>query len=264
MNLLDSIELKIKAIFKKLYYTGRYIYAIIYCIIVILFYSKFNYENFAKNIIEFAFSFSEIQFIDREKIEWIRNENKKGQGVILVMNHYAGTDILFLAELIEFYSVVKSDLLGEVINEDESWLLTYLKEEIFEKMQFIPYKRGDKKSGEEVKDLILKNTKEGKNVIVFPEGTTQHCFKKPMEFKKGIIHLAYDNNIPVFSFSINYSKDIGFDKNEKTDFIHIFMQKADIRLYCNGIFYPYQYRCMEDLYNDIYWSVYENTMLEWD
>ncbi len=260
MNFTENI----KIIFKKIYYTGRYIYALIYCLILILFYSKFDYEIFAKNIIELAFSFSEVQYIDRDKIEFIRKENKEGKGVLLLMNHYSGLDIMFLVGLIEFYSVVKSDLLGEIINEDESWLITYLKEEVFEKLQFIPYKRGDKKSGDEVKDIILKNIKSGKNVIVFPEGTTQHCFKKPLEFKKGIFHLAHENNIPIFSFSINYSKDIGFNKKETTDFVHIFMQKADVRLYCNGIFYPEYYSNMDDLYNDVYWSISENTLLEWN
>ncbi len=260
MNFTENI----KIIFKKIYYTGRYIYALIYCLILILFYSKFDYEIFAKNIIELAFSFSEVQYIDRDKIEFIRKENKEGKGVLLLMNHYSGLDIMFLVGLIEFYSVVKSDLLGEIINEDESWLITYIKEEVFERLQFIPYKRGDKKSGDEVKEIILKNIKSGKNVIVFPEGTTQHCFQKPMEFKKGIFHLAYENNIPIFSFSINYSKDIGFLKHEPTDFVHTFMQHPDVRLYCNGIFYPDYYSNMEDLYNDVYWSVYENTLLKWD
>jgi 1-acyl-sn-glycerol-3-phosphate acyltransferase len=260
MNFLEYI----KFIFKKIYYNGRYIYGLIYCLIFILFYSKFDYEKFAKNIIELVFSFSEVQYIDREKIEYIRKENKEGRGVLLFMNHYSGLDILFLVGIIEFYSVVKSDLLGEIINEDGSWVISYIKEEAFERLQFIPYKRGDKKSGDEVKDIILKNVKTGKNVIVFPEGTTQHCFKKPLEFKKGIFHLAFEHKIPIFSFSINYSKDIGFNKEEPTDFVHVMTEHPDVRLYCNGMFYPEYYDNLDELFNDVYWSISENTLLEWN
>ena len=217
-----------------------------------------------KYIRQFAFLHNKIEYIHQEKIEWIKRENKNGRGVLLMMNHICGTDTFFFYGWISFYTIVKSDLVGEMVNENESWLLSYMKDEIFEKCKFIPYLRGDKKSGEEVKKIIVKTIQEGKNIIVFPEGTTQHCFQKPLSFKKGIFDIAYEHQIPIFTFSINYSKDVGFLKGETYDFSHIFKQKPDVKIYCNGIFYPEQYMSMLDLLHHVYDSISENVLLTWE
>ena len=242
----------------------RIFYILTYLLLVILFSSRFDLKKVMITIRNMIFMKSKIEYMYQEKIKWIQRENENGKGVIIMMNHICGKDTLFLYNFIEFYSVVKSDLLGEVVQEDESWILSYMKDEIFEKCKFIPYQRGDKKSGEEVKKMILKNINEGKNMIVFPEGTTQHCFRKPLPFKKGIFDLAYDHKIPIFTFSINYSKDVGFCKEEKYDFSLIFKEQPDVRIYCNGIFYPQYYHSMIDLHDDIYESISSNVLLTWD
>lgn len=247
---------RMKAVYKM-------IYIYVYMLLIILFSQKFILTNFMKRVRQMVLAESDIFFEKVENTQFIKQENKKGQGVIVMMNHYTGIDPLFLYNYIDFYSIVKNELLGEVINEDESWLLTYMKDEFFEKTKCIPYKRGNKKSGEEIKKYILENTQSGKNILIFPEGTTQECFKKPLPFKKGIFELAYENKIPIFSVSVNYSKDIGLSKRKGFDLVDVILKKPDAKIIFNGIFYPKYYSSMESLYFDVYDSISENVLIEW-
>ncbi len=242
---------------------SKMIYIYTYMLLIILFSQKFILTNFMKRLRQMVLSESDIFFEKVENTQFIKNENKKGQGVIIMMNHYTGVDPLFLYNYIDFYSIVKNELVGEVINEDESWLLTYIKDEFFERMKFIPYKRGNKKSGEEIKKYILENTQSGKNILIFPEGTTQECFKKPLPLKKGIFELAYEHKIPIFTVSVNYSKDIGLSKNKGFDLVDVILKRPDAKIFFNGIFYPKYYSSMNSLYFDVYDSISENVLLEW-
>ncbi len=242
----------------------RIIYGILYFLIILLFSKHFELDEVMKYIRQFAFLHNKIEYIHQEKIEWIKRENKNGRGVLLMMNHICGTDTFFFYGWISFYTIVKSDLVGEMMDENESWLLSYMKDEIFEKCKFISYVRGDKKSGEEVKKVIVKTIQEGKNVIIFPEGTMQHCFQKPLPFKKGIFDIAYEYKIPIFTFSINYSKDVGFNRKENHSYVKICKINPDVKIYCNGIFYPQQYMSMLDLHDDIYDSISQHVFLSWD
>ncbi len=242
---------------------SKMIYIYTYMLLIILFSQKFILTNFMKRLRQMVLSESDIFFEKVENTQFIKNENKKGQGVIIMMNHYTGVDPLFLYNYIDFYSIVKNELVGEVINEDESWLLTYIKDEFFERMKFIPYKRGNKKSGEEIKKYILENTQSGKNILIFPEGTTQECFKKPLPLKKGIFDLAYEHKIPIFTVSVNYSKDIGLCKNRGFDLVDVILKRPDAKIFFNGIFYPKYYSSMNSLYFDVYDSISENVLLEW-
>ncbi len=242
---------------------SKMIYIYTYMLLIILFSQKFILTNFMKRVRQMVLSESDIFFEKVENTQFIKNENKKGQGVIIMMNHYTGVDPLFLYNYIDFYSIVKNELVGEVINEDESWLLTYIKDEFFERMKFIPYKRGNKKSGEEIKKYILENTQSGKNILIFPEGTTQECFKKPLPLKKGIFDLAYEHKIPIFTVSVNYSKDIGLSKNKGFDLVDVILKRPDAKIFFNGIFYPKYYSSMNSLYLDVYDSISENVLLDW-
>lgn len=249
------------SLWEEYYYKGKSLFLHIYFIILIYFYYHFDKKKIMTTIGYHIIPRKKIELIHKERFEYIQKMNERGQGVIIMMNHYSGIDILFLFEFLNFYTVVKSDLLTEIVNENESWLFSYLRDEFLDRIDLLPYKRGDKESGVIVKDHIAKVTKEGKNVVLFPEGTTQHCFKKPLSFKKGIFELAYEKNIPIFSMSINYSQDIGFCRGEPFDVVHILKQEAKMKIYCNGIFFPIQYSSMEELHEDVYESIAENVLL---
>ncbi len=227
---------------------------------MILFSRRFSLKEFSKHVRKVVLLYNDIEYVYKERIELIKRENKKGKGVLLMMNHFNALDPYFIYDFVEFYSVAKSDLIGET---DGYWLLEYVKDELYERCQLISYKRGDKKSGQEVKDAILNMINKGKNVIVFPEGTCQHCFLKPLPFKKGIIELAFEHNIPIFSMSINYSKDIGASREEPVDFVDIFEKSPDVRIYMNGMFYPKTFTNWESLNKEVYRSIADNVEMEW-
>ncbi len=169
----------------------RFVYSLLLYIFYMLFTRK-DIKSIIKKIDDLMFYESKMEIFDKEKIELIKKENERGRGVLIMMNHHS-LDSIFLYEFIDFYSVVKSDIMGELVKENEggNWLYDYIKEEIFERTRAISYSRGDRKSGDEIKKVILQNIQKGRNVMIFPEGRCQHCFKKPNEFKKGIFYLAY-------------------------------------------------------------------------
>ncbi len=241
----------------------RFVYSLLLYIFYMLFTRK-DIKSIIKKIDDLMFYESKMEIFDKEKIELIKKENERGRGVLIMMNHHS-LDSIFLYEFIDFYSVVKSDIMGELVKENEggNWLYDYIKEEIFERTRAISYSRGDRKSGDEIKKVILQNIQKGRNVMIFPEGRCQHCFKKPNEFKKGIFYLAYEHQIPIFSITVNYSKDIGSNPGEPADIINLFYQRPDRDVYMNGIFYPQYYLSMEMLMKDVYDSISEKVYLEW-
>jgi len=82
--------------------------------------------------------------------------------------------------------------------------------ELCYKYKMISYDRTNN-NGESVKNKILELTKAGHNVIVFPEGKNSISKYKLQSFKKGLFHLAYDNNIPVvpiFMLHHNFNNEL--------------------------------------------------------
>lgn len=227
---------------------------------MILFARKFNLKDFSRHVRKVALLYHDVEYIHKERIEIVKELNQKGKGVLLVMNHFSALDPMFLYDFIDFHSVAKSDFIGNV---EGMWLFDYIKEEFFERLQCISYKRGDKKSGQEVRETISKMIEMGKNVIVFPEGECQHCFMKPKEFRKGIFELACEKKIPIFSMSVNYSKDIGFFRHEPVDIVDTFEKSPDVKIYMNGLYLPEMYLNWEELKEDVYESISENVILEW-
>lgn len=240
---------------------SRIFYFVIYVMIMILFARRFDLKSFTRYVRKMILLYHDIEYFDKEKIQMVKDLNEKGRGVLLMMNHHSGLDPVFLYDFVDFYSVAKSDFIGSL---DGVWLFDYVKEEFFERCQCISYKRGDKKSGQEVKDTIAKIIEKGKNVIVFPEGECQHCFMKPKDFRNGIFELAFEKNIPIFSMSINYSKDIGSSRHEPVDIVDTFEKSPDVRLYMNGLYMPKNYKDFEELKKEVYDSISENVLLEWN
>jgi len=119
------------------------------------------------------------------------------------------------------YSVVKSDLVGNELDKNAiSYILSFIKKAFMESSNLISYKRGDKQSGEDVKDAIIeKITRNKSNVLVFPDGTThKHGIAK--DFKNGIFHLASDENIEILPITLVYDRDdFGSERGESVNFL---------------------------------------------
>ncbi len=252
--MFETIYNLIKNLIKKIYYYSKCVYIGVFILLTIYFSINFDLKTFCKEANRMIFSQSKFAFHDQEKLKFIENENKNGKGVIFMMNHTCAIfDGTLLRELFDFYTVAKSDILLDVLNTNQT-LMSY-RDFFYERCNWIPYKRGDKDSGTVVKELIKEYINKGKNVLVFPEGECQRCFKKLKPFRKGIFKLAYEEKIPIFTFSTNFSEDVGFDRHEPVDFIKILSSKPDIDIYANGIFYPQFYSSEENLINDVYYSI---------
>jgi len=146
--------------------------------------------------------------------------------MLIMSNHYEGLDGLIFLSIMNkpsnnLYSVVKSDLVGNELDKNAiSYILSFIKKAFMESSNLISYKRGDKQSGEDVKDAIIeKITRNKSNVLVFPDGTThKHGIAK--DFKNGIFHLASDENIEILPITLVYDRDdFGSERGESVNFL---------------------------------------------
>ena len=82
-----------------------------------------------------------------------------------------------------------------------------------EKTGVIYVKRDNQQSRSSVRITMVKTLLEGKNVLVFPEGTTNDK-KKLMDYKKGTFFEAAQNGIPVVPIILEYKskKDLWFGR----------------------------------------------------
>lgn len=246
-----------------IYSTYRIISVVGFILFTVLFKNK-PASEFYEELRKVAFPFGQFLVENKEKMDMIRNENQKGRGCVIMSNHHNGLDPCMIERFIECYVIVKSDLCGELVNEEDDGIQNYLRKQYFSKYLLIPYKRGNKESGNEVKKIIERETKKGKNVLIYPEGTSQRCFHKPLPFRKGIFDLCFEKQIPIFSISLNYSKDIGFHKNDKINFHTLCSLSPHVKMFCNGIFYPQHYMNSIDLMNEVYQSISDHVYLEWN
>ena len=132
---------------------------------------------------------------------------------VIMSNHYNVTDLNIIKEALgeHLYTIGKSDL----ITSENKFLpiLNYLQETFFKTFYIIPYTRGDKNSGSDVKEKILKCIQDGNHVLIFPEGTV-HRDGIPKSFKNGIFHLCHDNNIPILPVTIKFKENIGLERED--------------------------------------------------
>jgi 1-acyl-sn-glycerol-3-phosphate acyltransferase len=146
--------------------------------------------------------------------------------MLIMSNHYEGLDGLIFFSIMNkpsnnLYSVVKSDLVGNEVDKNAiSCILSFIKKAFMESSNLISYKRGDKQSGEDVKDAIMeKITSFNSNILVFPEGTTHKCGISK-EFKNGIFHLASDENIEILPITLVYDRnDFGSERGDAVNFL---------------------------------------------
>jgi len=196
----------------------KYIIIYLVCIILFIFYivgtKHFNFANLFLNV-----------FNIKIKIKGKNNlQNYNKHRYIIMSNHVNATDYAIIVHTINFYTnkykniytVIKHDLLGN--NGDKNNIsksLGMFKDIIYEKLNFIPYKRGDKISGEETKNRILELIDKN-NILLFPEG---ECTKSgiPVDFKPGSFKLCSENNIYILPISLEYHQDIGVNRHDKID-----------------------------------------------
>jgi 1-acyl-sn-glycerol-3-phosphate acyltransferase len=180
-----------------------------------------------------------IIFLTHSQIKIHGNVDNLNNNLLIMSNHYDGiidANILFNLYYKHncdniLYSIVKSTLMCDP--EDKQLiirLMSCVKNGFINSSYFIPYKRGDKEDGNNVKNIIVETIRAKKNVLVFPEGTTR-TNGIPKDFKNGIFQLAVENKINILPITLKFEKDIGSEKGEPIKILNIFDNVVDIYIH---------------------------------
>ena len=139
---------------------------------------------------------------------------------IYMANHYEGVDYLVLYSLITqplsrpCYVIGKDDLLGRQYPlQPLSTIIDFLIKQFYESGYIIPYTRGNKESGQRVRNQVL-NLIKNNNVLIFPEGRSWRkgaCH----EFKPGMFEVAEQSNKSIVPITLKYRNFDGKNKGEK-------------------------------------------------
>lgn len=125
-------------------------------------------------------------------------QSKLPKQYILISNHPSGYDILLLNAIFPVFPLAKDDV--------RKW---FLLGKIAESAGTIFVKRGDKGSRHASKEACREATKQGKNVLIYPEGG---CFGKHLRpFKYGAFEISMDTNIPILPVYLQYEAENCFE-----------------------------------------------------
>jgi 1-acyl-sn-glycerol-3-phosphate acyltransferase len=223
-------------------------YIIIYIVFIINIIrstSDITFVNFFVNFFNLK-----IKVIGRKNLE-----NYKHLKLIIMSNHQNGIDYPIIVHTLnsftnkqkKIYTIVKHNLLGDEIDKNIiSDFCSLFKTNIFNKLNFISYQRGDKKDGEKIKKEMLKLLNTNNNILLFPEGT---CTRSgiPQEFKPGCFRLCAENNIWVLPITLKFNKNIGLNKNDSVNLKKWFDITATVHIH-------------EPIFNND-WEIFKNKVL---
>ena len=159
--------------------------------------------------------------------------------LLIMANHYDGiidSNILYnlhnkYNSINRIHSIVKSDFIGNPDDKNIFYeLLNSLRGDMLRSFGMIPYKRGDRDDGVIVKNKIKECLKEGKNILIYPEGVA-HRNGVPISFKQGIFNLAVESKMNILPITIKYNRDIGAEKWEPPNTKMAFDNEVDIYIH---------------------------------
>ena len=173
------------------------------------------------------------QYILYYTVKWLRiicnvkvnvygdKELLKNSNDIYMANHYEGVDFNVLLPLIttpyssKCYTIAKDDLLGRQypiysLNN----IVDYAIKLFYEGGNLIPYTRGNKDSGIQVKQMAKKILNNNNKLLIFPEGRS---WRKGIsyEFKPGIFKVAEECKKTIIPLTLKYRNFDGKNKGEK-------------------------------------------------
>ena len=133
-----------------------------------------------------------------------RGKGRQQGSCIWASNHYSWLDygVLCMVARHMLRALVKQDIAEEGLG---GWLLSF----VVKRLKCIMYKRGDRSSGDAVRQALTRGLMESSApIVVFPEGTSQ-VKGPPMPFRHGSFHVAYVARRPVQPVALWYSEDVG-------------------------------------------------------
>jgi 1-acyl-sn-glycerol-3-phosphate acyltransferase len=129
------------------------------------------------------------------------------------------------------HTIVKADFFNDPTYKNKIMnLLGSIQDTLLSSWCFIPYKRGDKADGKKTRNTIVDTLSDGKNILIFPEGTS-HKNGIPQQFKKGSFEIAVANKLRILPITIKYEKDIGAENDDPVLFFNAFDNVVDIYIH---------------------------------
>jgi 1-acyl-sn-glycerol-3-phosphate acyltransferase len=165
--------------------------------------------------------------------------NFSNNNLLIMSNHYHGFldpnliyNLYYKNNYIEtLHAIVKADFFTDPTYEQNILhAMSCIQDTLLSSGYLIPYKRGDKADGQKIRNTIVDTLSHGKNILVFPEGTS-HKNGVPKEFKKGTFEVAVANKLRILPITIKYAKDIGKEKGEPLELLNVFDNVVDIYIH---------------------------------
>ena len=197
-----------------------------------------NDENFYKDV-----KYNNLMNLDHKNI----------RGKLIISNHSSILDYTLINNYIKCYCIAN-------IQPDIIKLISI--ESLFNDHNIIYYDY-TLESGKNIKLKILELINKGENVLLFPEGYSAREFNniKLKSFKRGLFHLAYDNNIsiiPISQYHHNSTSKEYFDSSLLNLTLGIPINNLKVDIFIDEIIIPKNYCVFEDFYKKCFDIILKN------
>lgn len=172
---------------------------------------------------------------------------------ILISNHPSGMDLLLLNALFTVYPLAKEGV--------KKW---FLFGRITRAMGAVFVKREDKESRKIAKEKLAQYAKEGKNLLIYPEGG---CFGKHLRpFKYGAFEISMNSGIPILPIYLQYEAENTYEWGDYGLVYHLYelFISPNKHVHCY-IFPPIQPEKFQSIseYNEYVHRLYETWEVEY-
>ena len=176
-------------------------------------------------------------------------QNPLPKHYVLISNHPSGMELLWLPSRFSVIPLSKEEI--------KDW---FILGRIVKSIGAVFVKRKDPGSRHAASDAMLAASREGKNIMIFPEGG---CYGKALNpFFMGAFHLSLEAGVPIIPAYLHYEEENIYEWGDYG--LIRFMVRAlflpknrNAHLYIFDAFYPVNYK-NEQEYHDAVFSFYQN------
>jgi len=180
------------------------VFSILYPLIVYFSRNPVNFQ--AMNRVRWLFSYASsffsgfiFRFSFEEQIDWSKN-------YVICANHTSNLDITAIILLLKrnFVFIGKEELLDNLVTG------------IYFRTIDIPLNRESKMSGFRALKRAAENLKEGKHLVIFPEGMISDSYPPVLQaFKNGPFKLAIEEGVPILPITIRDNWNLMWDDGKR-------------------------------------------------
>jgi len=193
------------------------------------------------------------------KVKGIKNlKNFNNKRIVIMANHINGFDLAPIVYSLthytnnkkKIYTVAKHNVFGDETDKNiVSKSLALIKDQMFSLLNLISYERNNKKSGDNVKKIMLDKIDDGETILLFPEGKTTKS-GIPSEFKAGSFKMCAENDIWILPITLKFNKKIGLDTSDPVKLEKWFNLHSTIYIH-NAIYDNDWEKLMDKVFNKI-------------